>query len=44
MDLPKGRLHPDTTGKEGDFSTGGELQQGLSPGEKVNTFIRCVQV
>lgn len=31
MDLPKGRLHPDTSGKEGDFSTGGELQQMPRP-------------
>lgn len=31
MDLPKGRLYPDTTGKEGNFSTGGELQQVPRP-------------
>lgn len=29
-DLPKGRLHPDTACKEGDFSTGDELPRPFS--------------
>lgn len=31
IDLPEGRLQTDTTDKEGDFSTGGELQQVPRP-------------